>query len=427
MVRGLGAYLLLAMLWLSTESAHAQIDVDATVKALRLRNGITGGLLPVSDPIFANMVTRVQAGDLYGAALLAANSRYFADYLARRLALQMQTPALDETGMTDNDATAFLIAHFTGAAGTVPRLSTIFSENATYLVVDSSGQPVHAADISFEEGLNINWTQMVRINGQEDATGFVLPVKHVGGYLTLSDRPNDNSFAIFGATAGTNLRMIAGFWEIATGLTLMDVASQAATVQQVPRFVPSFDPNFFVGQGQPACMSCHAGGMVSLDHGYSTVANTFDVTGDGFIFVQNSTTGSKKSLGSDRGARGRVQTCNLSRTPTPVCNPESPDVDPNNSWNVAQTWQQSGTLKAMGWVGPTQGQGLQALGYYAAQSWIFYQNLTQRVIGELCPLGTFSETEINRIAGAANPWADPAGTDDIRTIVAMVAASPGCL
>ncbi len=427
MFRGLGTRIFIASLGLIASVSSAQpIDVPATVTALRLRNGITGGLLPVSDAVFTNMVARIQAGDTYGAALLAANSRYFANYLGRRLALQMQTPALDETGIPDNDATAFLIAHFTGAGGTVPRISTMWSENATYLVLDRDGVPTRAADISFNESLDLDWTRMVRQGGQMDGNGFFIPVKHVGGYTTLSDRPNDGSFAIFGATAGTNLRMISGLWEIATGLGLMDVASQAATVQQVPRFVPSFDPNFFQGQGQPACMSCHAGGFVSLDHGYATVANVFDVTGNGFIFVQNAMTGDKKSLGSDPNNRNRVQACNLTRTPTPVCNPESPDVDAQHSWNVAQTWGQTGTLKAMGWVAPTTGQGLQALGYYIAQSWIVYQNLTRRVIGEVCPLGTFSPLEINRIAGAANPWAEPAGTDDIRTIVAMVASSPGC-
>jgi hypothetical protein len=53
------------------ESASA-IDVQATVTALRLKNTITGGQMPVSDPMFASMVAKVQAGDVFGAADIAA-------------------------------------------------------------------------------------------------------------------------------------------------------------------------------------------------------------------------------------------------------------------------------------------------------------------------------------------------------------------
>lgn len=408
-------------------SAASAIDVASTTTALRLRNSITGGLMPVTDPLFNSMVARVAAGDVRGAATIAAGSKYFASYLARRLALQMQSPSLDATGIKDNDATAYLIAHFVGAPGAQPRLSQIFSENATYEAIDSTGATVHVADLSTQELAQLDWTQLVRLGGQQDANLQFILVKHVGGYATLSDRNNDGSFAIYGATAGTNLRMIEGIWEIATGLSLLQVASVSATPQMVPRFVPEYDPNFFVGQGQQACISCHGGGMSSLNHGYATVANMFDVTGDGFVFIPNATTGDKKSLGSNSGTRNQVQTCNLTRTPTPVCNPDSPDVDPNQGWDLTQVWAQSGVLSAMGWMGKASGQGLQELGYAIGQSWIFYQFMTQRVIGELCPLGTFSTTEINSIAAAANPWGDPAGTDDLRTIVALVAASPGCL
>lgn len=417
--------LILFTMSLCTASAFA-LDVPATVTALRLRASITGGALPVTDPLFTQMVTRIQGGDSYGAAVLAASSKYFANHLARRLALQMQTPSLDSTGITDSDATAFLIAHFIGA-GTPPRLSTIWSENATYLPINSKGVAVHAADLTADDLATMDWSRMVRTPGQKDGLDQFIPVQHVGGYTTLSDRATDNSFAIFAATAGTNLRFIEGIWEIATGLGLLDVASDNATPEQVPRFVPEFDPNFFHGQGQMACISCHGGGMSSLDHGYATVANIFDVTGDGFVFIPNPTTGTMKSLGSNPGARNQVKTCNLSRTPTPVCNPESLDVSPTQGWDVAKVWEASGALKAMGWQGQRNGNGLQELGYTIAKSWIVYQFFTQRVIAEMCPLGNFSSNEINQIAAAANPWADPAGSDDLRTIVAKVAVSPGCL
>lgn len=417
--------LILSILVFTALPCSAQINVAATTTALRLRNSITGGLMPFTDPLFTQMVTRSAAGDIYGAALTAANSKYFANYLARRLALQMQTPALETAGIKDSDATTFLIAHFIGAGGPA-RLSTIWAENATYLVRDLEGVPVRASRLTAAEADAVDWSQLVRFGGQQDGNEVYLPVQHVGGYTTLSDSANDTSFAVYAATAGTNLRMIVGIWEIATGLDLLDVASVAAVVNQSPRFVPSYDPNFFQGQGQQACMSCHGGGMASLDHGYATVANVFDVTGNGFVFIPNPTTGTMKSLGSDRGARSRVQACNLSRTPTPACNPESPDVDPQHGWNVSKSWERAGVLKAMGWAGPVAGQGLQTLGFSIAKSWIVYQFFTQRVIKELCPLGTFTEVEINKIAASANPWAEPAGTDDIRTIVAQVATSPGC-
>jgi hypothetical protein len=414
-------FILIAMLFV-TGPVWA-IDVTSTAIALRLRNAITGGLLPLTDPIFTGMVSKVAAGDIYGAAVSAAGSKYFANYLARRLALQMQSPALDTAGIRDSDGSTFLIAHF---AGPTPRISTIWSENATYLAVDANGKAVHASTLSDAAADATDWSQLVRVGGQQDANGVFLPVQNVGGYTTLSDRNGDTSYAIYGATAGTNLRFIEGIWEIATGLSLLDVASLAASVSQVPRFVPEYDPSFFQGQGQPACISCHGGGMSSLDHGYATVANIFDVTGKGFTFIAVPTVQTMKSLGSDPGQRARNQACNLSRTPTPVCNPESPDVDPHQGWDVARTWEQSGVLRTMGWVGATNGQGLQTLGFELTKAWIVYQYLTQRVIHELCPLGTFSATDITRIAATANPWADPPGSDDVRTIVAQVAASAGC-
>lgn len=401
-------------------------DAAATATALRLRNSMTGGLLPTTDPDFQTMVAQVTAGNVLGAAQTAARTKYFASYLARRLALQMQSPALDTTGIKDNDASAFLIAHFVGTPGVAPRISTIWSESATYSVLKPDGEYVHAADLSNDDLANVDWRLMRRTGGQQDSVGVFLPVKHVGGYTTLSDRTNDGSFAIYGATAGTNLRFIEGIWEIATGLTLIDVSSGAGSPRQVPRFVPEYDPSFFQGQGQAACISCHGGGMSSLNHGYAAVANVFDVTGNGFTYITNPTTQTMKSLGSDPGQRSRNQACNLARTPTPVCNPESPDVDPNQGWDVSQVWQTSGVLTTMGWQGPKVGQGLQELGFAIGQSWIVYQFLTQRVIAELCPLGTFSTTEVNRIAATANPWADPAGSDDLRTIAAQVAASAGC-
>lgn len=422
----LNRHLLLVLCLLSFTRSGFAIDVAATVTALRMNNAITGGLLSTTDPLFAQMVSKIQSGDLAGAARIAANSKYFANYLARRLALQMQNPALDGAGITDSDATAFLIAHFVGAGGP-PRLSTLWSENATYLVNLPNRTAVHAASLSTQQLATVDWTDLVRVGGQQASGGVYIPVKHVGGYTTLSDRNNDNSFAQYGATAGTNLRMIEGIWEIATGLGLMDVASASALTQQVPRFVPVYDPNFFHGQGQPACISCHGGGFSSIDHGYAAVANVFDFTGQGFTYIANPTTNTMKSLGSDPNQRRNNLACNLTRTPTPVCNPESPDVDPQQGWDVSKTWSQTGVLTTMGWQGSLTGYGLQELGYSIGKSWIVYQFFTKRVIGELCPLGNFPASEINRISALANPWADPPGSDDIRTIVAEVAASPGCL
>ncbi|MBY0471605.1 hypothetical protein K2X30_10610 [bacterium] len=415
----------------STDTSVAA-DVNSTVIALRLSNTITGGSLPVSDPIFTNMANRVQAGDIQGAAALAANSKYFAGYLARRLAMQMQNAALDAFGMTDNDSTAFIIAKFAGSAGGGrPSISSLWSDNATYLV-DLAGVPTHVASLNATQLAAVDWTALVRQEGQQvkDTQNVVipLPAKHVGGYLTLSDRPNDNSFAMYGATAGTNLRFIEGIWETATGLELMNVASKSARVQDVPRFIPEYDPNFFNGQGQPACIACHGGGMASVNHGYAAVADIFDFTNNnGFIYNAAPATNQRKSLGSNAGQRNNVNTCNLVQRPTTVCNPDSVGVDANQSWDLAATWEASGVLSRMGWTGAKQGQGLNALGVALGQSKIVYEFLTERVIGEVCPMGSFSASDIASIAASANPNASTPGTDDIRTIVARVASHASCL
>src|SRR5262249_45172277 len=101
----------LCIILMATPSLAKGFDAQATATALRLSNTITGGFMPVSDPLFGQMVAMVSSGDVAGAAALAANSKYFANYLARRLALQMQSPSLDASISIDNDSTAFLIAH----------------------------------------------------------------------------------------------------------------------------------------------------------------------------------------------------------------------------------------------------------------------------------------------------------------------------
>ena len=420
-----------ALAILASRDARAASEVEAKVQALRMVGTITGGRLTIDDPLFEQIVARLKAGEAEAAADLVAKSPHFASHLARRLALQMQTPALEVGDGKDNDSTAFLIAHFAGAVGTAPSISTIFSENATYLVMAPNGT-VHASALSAGQLAALDWTKsLVRQDGQNvkapDGSPVALPEKHVGGFATLSDKPNDGSFAMYGAMAGTNLRMIEGIWQISTGLSLTDVKSTAVPASFVPKFVPEYDPNFLQGQGQPACISCHGGGMASLRHGYATVADVFDFTGNnGLVYIAAPTQATMKSLGSDPGKRGRTSTCNLSQNPTPVCNPDSEGADPDNKWDLS-LWKTTGVLNTMKWKGNVSGQGLNELGRAIGQAGIVYEFLTKRVIGEICPMGTFSSAEVSAIALAANPSAEPKGTDDLRTIVAKVASHPSCL
>lgn len=425
----------LVALLLAVSTSASAIDVASTSAALRLANTITGGFMPTSDPLFAQMVAKVADGDVEGAASIAANSKYAASYLARRMAFQMQNPSLDASVVTDSDATAFVMAHFIGTKATKPSISSLWSENATYLVDTGGAAPVHAATLNAAQLSSIDWTTaLVQQPGQsaQVSTNGVLapgpiPAKHVGGYVTLSDRTNDNSFAMYGALDGTNLRFIEGIWQISTGLSLLDVASPSALAQDVPRFIPEYDPNFFHGQGQTACIACHGGGMPSLVHGYATVADVFDFdSGKGFTYYATQTTNTRKSLGSDAGKRNTILTCNLTRTPTAVCNPDSTGVDPNNAWDVSKTWQATGVLAAMGWTGPTSGQGLNELGTAIGKAGIVYENMVKRVVNEICPMGIFQTPQISAIAKTVNPYAPVPGTDDIRTIVAKVAADPSC-
>ena len=418
---------------MSTASTASALDEVATAKALRLMNMITGGYMPTSDPAFATAVTQIQANDIEGAAMTIAKTQYFGNYLARRIALQMQSPALTTVGITDSAASAFVIAHFTGGPGFKPSLSTIWSENATYNVM-VSGTPISASALTPAQLAALNWEQsFVRVAGQRirdsvTPTNLVtLPAQHVGGYTTLSDKVNDTSFSQYAGTGGTNLRYIEGIWRIATGLQLVDVMSANARPQDAPKFIPEYDPNFFIGNGQAACIACHGGGMSSINHGYSTVADTFDYGTQGLVYIAAPTTATMKSLGSDPKKRTATSTCNLSANPMPVCNPDSIGVDNvNKPWDLTATWANTGILLKMGWMGPTQGNGLNSLGAAIGQSSIFYVNFVKRVITEICPMGVFSQSEINKIADAANPYAPVAGTDDMRTIVTKVAAHASC-
>lgn len=428
--------LILSLITLFAAEESFAIDVAATAKALRLSNTITGGLMPASDPVFAQMVQKVQGGDIRGAAQLATATSYYVNYLAKRLAYQMQTPALDASIATDSDATAFLIAHLAETSAGKPSISTIWSENATYLAsVTASGvtSQIHASSLTAAQLAAIDWkTALVRVSGQNAKTAagaaIPIPVKHVGGYVTLSDKGGDNSFSMYGATAGTNLKMIEGLWQIATGLTLVDVQSSYARPQDVPRFVPEYDVNFFKGQGQAACISCHGGGFSSLNHGYSAVADLFDYdAARGLVYIATPTTATKKSLGSDAKNRTINSVCDLSKNPTAVCNPDSLGADANQAWDLNATWSSTGVLLKMGWTGMSRGEGLNALGQELGKAAIVYKYFTRRIVREICPMGVFTEDEVVKIAEEANPFAVVKGTDDVRTIISAVAAHQSCL
>ena len=91
------------------------------------------------------------------------------------------------------------------------RLSTIWSENATYLVVGPSGAAVHASTLSHSQADASDWTRLLRVGGQQDVNGNYIDVQNVGGYTTLGGKSNEISYAVVAATAGTNLALSKGF------------------------------------------------------------------------------------------------------------------------------------------------------------------------------------------------------------------------
>jgi hypothetical protein len=291
---------------------------------------------------------------------------------------------------------------------------------------------VHAADLTAAEQNTIDWRSALTctagqqaVDAANTANKITIPAKHVGGYVTLSDRPDDNSFAQFGATAGTNLRYIEGLWMVATGMDLLAFASTEGRTQNVPRFVPENDPHFLIGNGQTACVACHAGGLAAINHGYATVADLFDFTDKGFTYnaantaaVTAQNTGTRKSLGSMAGNRAKTFTCNLSQFT--VCNPDSVGVDANQTWELASTWGARGMLNTLGWTGATAGQGLNSLGQALGKAGIVYSNMVKRVMKEVCPLGAVSATDVKNITAAVQ------GSDDIKTMIAQVASNGAC-
>lgn len=429
---------LIIALFASSTISYAATPAE-TVRALRISGIVTGGSMPTNSPEFQSMLTSIVSKDYYGAALTAVQSSYGTNYLLRRLALQMQNPELDASITNDSDASAFLLAHFSGTAnaGTqtlAPSISKIWSSNLTCSVnVTRAGvvTSVKVADMTAAEKATIDWrnsltcapgqtvVDAVATGAATTAIKMTLPPKHVGGYLTLSDRPEDTSFAQLGATAGTNLRFVTNMWEIATGMEIIAFAATEARPQNVPRFVPENDPNFLIGQGQTACISCHGGGLVSINHGYGTMADLFNFNPTlGFQFYTTQTTATRKSLGSDANKRARALTCNM--TTFTECNPDSAGVDGNQSWDLAPTWGARGLLNTMGWQGPTTGQGLNTLGAAIGKAEIIYVNLAKRIHREVCPLGALSNSDIDSVAAMGQ------SSDDIRQMIAQIVSNEAC-
>jgi hypothetical protein len=421
---------------------HEAMADAQTIQALRMANTLTGGLMPSSAPEFAQMVTQIRAGNYQGAAQTAVTSRYFAQYLPRRMARQMMNSQLSESSVPDNDATTFIVANLIGSA-TTPSIRSLWSQDATYLIRGTIGGVTadrHAWELTPAQLAAVNWqTDLIRVSGQtalvtsQDAAGNTIytptpiPAMHVGGYLTLAKllpdggSAQDFSFAQYGLMNGTNLRAIEAMYETTTGLTLPQMVVSGATSAVVPRFVPKLNPSFFTGQGQPACISCHGGGASNLTHGYATFADKFDFDPDrGLIFIPAPTTDTMKSFGSNDGLRGVVRTCDLTRNPAPHCNPDAPITATSaQAWNLS-LWQTGGLLTQMGWQGPTSGTGLNSLGQALGQAKLVYRFLVTRVVREICPLGSFNDTQIGAIADLAQTQ------DSFATIAVQVAIHPSC-
>lgn len=422
---------------LSIATAPALAAAPSSVlAALRIAGTLTGGSMPTNSPEFTSMANAIDSNDYYGAALTAIQSSYGANYMIRRLAFQMQNPSLDASIVKDSDATAFLMAHFLGSSGVgAPSISKIWSNNMTCSaeVIRAGVETiVKVSDLTNAEKAMIDWRNALTctsgqqavdaaiapVSGTPDAK-ITIPAKHVGGYITLSDRIGDTSFAQNGATAGTNLRYITGLWEIATGMDINAFSSVEARPQQVPRFVPENDPNFLSGQGQTACISCHGGGLASLNHGYGTLADLFNFDMNrGLMYYSAPSTNQRKSLGSNPNTRGNTLTCNM--TTFTVCNPDSVGTNVNQSWDFSQTWGARGLLATMGWQGPSTGQGLNSLGSAIGKATVVYTHLAKRIQQELCPLGAISAKDMSTIAQVGQT------SDDIRQMIAQVAANPAC-
>jgi hypothetical protein len=402
----------LACLLLLLGPTPAEADPAATAAALRMAGTVTGGLLPASSPQFAQMVSLIQGGDYYNAALTAINTPYFAKFLVRQMAKEMQNPTLQSAGVPDSDASTFVVAHLLyGSGSSVTNtgvskgISALWSDNLTCLV-NVAGTPTSAFKLSATQLEAVNWdTQLVCTAGQKDTQkGATIPAQHVGGYMTLSSSAGDGSFAQNAFTAGTNLRGVEYMYEIAMGLSLLQMGIlDGAVPSAVPAFVPEGDPNFLVGTGQPACIQCHASGASNLTHGYAAFADIFDFDPtNGFVYIASPATSTMKSLGSMSGTRSKVASC-IANHAFPsgfaTCNPDSLGLGTTSSQNWDLTsWQTGGLLSTMGWTGPIKGTGLNALGMALGQASLVYQFMVQRVINDICPTGSVSSATIASIA-----------------------------
>lgn len=439
------------------------------VQALRMSGKITCGAMPTTDPAFQTMLTKLSASppDYLGAATAAVQSPYFPKCLVRRMARQMMSPAMSEVGIPDNDATTFLVANLIGTSGQTPTVGKLWSENATYLIhvtgasckaigdancatggsapsgaPKSTGPYCHTMDLTPAQLEAVDWqTDLVAVPNQQCALNFdktkgktqvftAIPPTSAAGFLTLSDRINDNSYAMYAFLMGTNLRGVENMYEIATGFDIPSMETNLSppltTLEtDAPAFVPAGDPNFTTPVTQTACLACHGGGVSSLTHGYAAVADLFDYQnkkGLGFGFFPTlATANNRKSNGSSTQIRNLVTKCTTSNYTTNDCNPFSSGVDDKTfSWDLhdfspvsSGQWQ---------WNGPVSGQGYNALGQALGQAGIVYKYMTQRVVGEICPSQpALTDQTISQIAAQAQ------ANDSFPYIVEAVASNPACL
>jgi hypothetical protein len=312
-------------------------------------------------------------------------------------------------------------------------MNTIYTDNSTYRV-NVSGNSTPANQLTLSQLFAVNWqTDLIRSDGQFASlrsNPVQIDAANVGGFFTASTGGgNDNSIASYGGTAGTNLRWAEALWEVSMGLSLPQLVNGTPDQPDAPAFVPSNDPNFFTGTGQPACISCHGAGGSSLMHGFATFADIFDFTNQGLIYNTSPLVNQQKSLGSNFTTRNAVLNCLLGKSypaGTP-CNPKSnsQNVAPTQKWDLSQ-WQSGGLLAYMGWTGATSGTGLNSLGSGIANAALTYQFMVSRVLSEICPNSGMSLETRATIATTAQTLDQGSGNNPFGYIVATIAADPNC-
>jgi hypothetical protein len=400
-------------LFLASAAANAQ-DKSPRGDAQWMLERLTGVKWPADTPAIDDMANRIQSGDRYGAAEIAASQKQFLNVTVKQMALKISTR--EETVSADfNDFTAAFI----GVTRDQTDARELLTGNFYYRGQTATNNDL-AADILGSNNHYLRLAELAdvgsalqRVQGQMLLQNTGVPVSNPDPAGVLTSRAWIAAHGI----AGTNRRLIEYTFREFMCAKIENFADTNASDARIGRDIsrsPGGDPNKF----QTSCKGCHT----QMD-GFRGAFAKWD-------FINNA----PAYLGVSQGpfapptAQNGLVVSKMNRDRNPNIFIEFPSgyVSTNDSW-VNNSNRAVNALR-FGWKGSfvAGGNGVNAFGNLIANSARFPTCMAKRVWESVCKY-TLPEAEAETLyVQLGMEFASDTHGYKLRDLFKLVAAHPKC-